>query len=314
VGGDLHLPAVTLSAVAEAGGERLDADGVGDRARAVLAAMTAAEVTALGGRLRAGPGVRLERTGDHAGISAKLGGSLALAGPLSLRASAGRTYRVPSFMELYLEQGVIGSNPDLRPEVGVGGDGALVAEGPLGTVSLGAFATLYRDLIVYELQNLQRFVPRNVDRTVMRGLEVEVATAPLRRLAGLSSALSYTYTASEILRGVPGVVGKDVPRRPRHRLHGRLDVGGPAAAAHAEVEWIARQYLDLANLGATPESLTLGAGGSLRLLRAPDVHLHLELRNLLDDRSLQDSYGYPIPGRTVLVTLRASFIDPRRSR
>jgi iron complex outermembrane receptor protein len=314
LGAEWIYSAVTISGEVEAGGERLSADGMGDPSRAALAATLAAEATALSGRLRAGPGVRLERTGAHAGVSAKLGGSLALLGPLSLRASAGRTYRVPSFAELYLEQGVLAPNPALRPEVGIGGDGALVLDGRLGTASVGAFATLYRNLVVYQAVSFRRLVPENAARTVMRGVEVEVSGAPMPRLRGLSGGLAYTYTDSENLRGVSGVVGKDVTRRPRHRLYGRVGVGGPAADAHAELQWISRQFLDLANHRAIPAALTLGAGGSVRLLRAPDLHLHLEVRNLLDDRALQDGFGYPLPGRTVLLTLRAGLTDPRRSR
>ena len=239
--------------------------------------------------------------------------AVSLGGPASLRASAGRTYRVPSFAELYLQQGVVAPNPELRPEVGVGGDGALVLEGGLGLASVGAFATRYDDLVVYQSVSFRRLAPVNADRVAMRGLEVELAGAPLARLAGLAAALSYTFTDSENLRGVAGVVGKDVTRRPRHRLYGRLGAGGPAADAHAEVQLVSRQFLDLANRGVVPASLTFGAGDSVRVLRAPDVRLSLEVRNLLDDRSLQDSYGYPLPGRTVFVTLRAGPTETRRT-
>lgn len=315
LGATWSLPALDVSAEVEAGGERLSADGIGDRSRAVVAATLAAEATLLSGRLRAGPGIRLERTGSHAGVSAKLGGELALGGPLSLRASAGRTYRVPSFAELYLEQGVVAPNPDLRPETGLGGDGALVARGRLGTASAGAFATLYEDLVVYQAVSFRRLAPVNAARTVMRGLEVEGSSAPVRRLAGLTGGLAYTFTDSDNLRGADAVVGKDVPRRPRHRVYARVGVGGPAADAHAELQWISRQYLDLANRRTIPESLALGAGASVRLVRAPDLRLDVQVNNLLDDRALQDAYGYPLPGRTVLVTLRAVVPPaPRRPR
>ncbi len=130
-----------VSAAIEAGGERLVADGIGDHTRPTYALVLAGELTALGGRARIGPGVRLERAGDEQGLSAKLGGAVPLGGPLSLRASAGRTYRVPSFSELYLQQGILAPNPLLRPETGTGADGALVLDGALGTASVGAFAT-----------------------------------------------------------------------------------------------------------------------------------------------------------------------------
>jgi iron complex outermembrane receptor protein len=295
----------TLSVALDAGGERLDADGIGLRSRPVLAAVLAGELQILSGRARIGPGVRVERTGDYTGLSAKLGCSVGLAGPLSLRATAGRSYRVPSFSELYLQQGVVAPNPDLRPEIGLGGDAALVADGWLGTASAGLFATLYEDLIVYEAASFRRFMPRNDARSLARGGEVEVATTPLRRAGGLAAGLAYTFMDTEALRGREDVLGKDLPHKPRHRLYARLGAGGEAAEAHAEAQWISRQWIDGANRRQIHAAFTMGAGGSVRLLARPALHLHGEVKNLLDDLSLTDSFGNPLPGRTVLFTVRA---------
>jgi vitamin B12 transporter len=302
----------SLEAAVEAGAERLRAGGIGDHSRATYALVLAGEVSALGGRARLGPGVRLERAGDFDGASAKLGGSVAIAGPLSLRASAGRTYRVPSFAELYLLQGVVAPNPDLRPEVGIGGDAAVVAEGSLGTASVGAFATLYRDLVVYQLASFRQLQPQNDARSRVRGVEAELATAPLPRLAGLSTRLAYTFTDSATLRGKDNVLGMDLPRKPRHRLYARLGVGGAAADAHGEVQWISEQWLAFGRTAPIDEALTLGAGASVRLWKAAGLRLHVEVRNLLDDRSLDDTYGNPLPGRTVLATIRAG--NPTETR
>jgi iron complex outermembrane receptor protein len=294
-----------LEAAVEAGGERLVADGMGDHARPTYALALAGELTGSGGRARLGPGVRLERAGDEAGVSAKLGGSLPIAGPVSVRASAGRTYRVPSFAELYLQQGVVAPNPDLRPEVGVGGDGAIVAEGRYGTAALGGFATVYRDLIVYQPVSFRRHAPQNAERSLVRGVEAELATVPLRRLAGLSGRLAYTFTHSEALRGKQEILGLDLPRKPRHRLYARLGAGGAGADAHAEAQWISRQWIGFGRDGEIPDALTLGAGASARLWKPAGLRLHVEVRNLLDQKTLTDSFDNPLPGRTVLVTLRA---------
>jgi len=309
LGADWCGPHGAAEAAVEATGERLTADGMGDRVRSTYAAVIAGELTALGGRARIGPGVRLERSGDYEGWSAKLGGAVPLGGPFSLRASAGRTYRVPSFTELYLQQGLILPNPALRPEVGVGGDGALVVDGALGTASVGGFATVYDDLIVYQAASYRRLQPMNVDRSLVRGVEAEVATAPLRRAAGLTVQAAYTYTDSQVLLGKEGVLGQDLPRMPRHRLYARVSVGGPAADAHGETQWISGQWLGFGHAAPIPEAFTVGAGASVRLWRAAGLRLHVDVRNLLDDRTLQDSYGNPLPGRTILVTLRTGGSD-----
>ena len=299
--GELGAIAATL----EAGGEELDADGIGRRSRPALAAVLSGELVGWGGRARLGPGVRLERAGTFGGVSAKLGGTVELAGPVSARASAGRTYRIPSFAELYLQQGVVAPNPDLRPEVGLGGDAAIVAAGRFGSASVGGFATLYDDLVVYEAASFRRFVPHNAARSAARGLEVEAALAPIRRAADLSGGVAYTYLDTESLRGAEGVVGKALPQKPRHRLYARAGAGLGPVELHGESQWISRRFIDLANTQSIPASFTVNAGGSVRLVPDPEIHLHLDVRNLLDDRTVEDGFMNPLPGRAVFLTLRA---------
>ena len=295
----------TISGAGEVGGEGLTADGIGDRSRATLAATLAAELTFLDGRARIGPGVRLERTGEYEGVSAKLGLSARVAGPLSVRASFGRTYRIPSFAELHLQQGVVAPNPDLRPELGLGGDAGLVAEGALGSLNVGAFAVLYDDLVVYDLASFRLFTPQNLARTAARGIEVEGASAPLRRFGDLAAALSYTWLVTETLRGGPEELGKMLPQKPEHRLVARVSGRAGPVRLHADGQWVSRRWRDSRNTTAIPGAFTLDAGGSVRLARAPDLHLNLEVRNAFDVRTLQDGFMNPLPGRAVLLTVRA---------
>lgn len=295
-----------LTAGASAGAERLAAAGIGGtRSRPEVAAWASEEVAVASGRLRIAPAVRVDRVGPYAGISGKLGSTLRLWGPLSARASAGRTFRAPSFAELYLQQGLLEPNPSLRSEEAWSGDAALVADGALGFASAGAFATLYRDLIVYEPGSFQRLKPMNDGKALVRGIELEVASAPARSLLGLAVGVSYTLLASETLRGAESELGQDLPHRPRHRLYARLAVGDAAAGAHLEAHYVGRQFQDTRNLQPIPAALSFNAGGFVRLASRPEVRLALEVRNVLDDLALQDGFGYPLPGRMVLLTVRA---------
>jgi len=295
-----------LRAVLEGEGETLDADGLGaSRARTSLAASISDDLGVAGGRVRLGPALRVERVGEFSGISAKAGASARLAGPVSVRASAGRTFRAPSFSELYLAQGLVQPNPDLRPEEGLGADAGLVAEHAAGFAAIGAHATLYRDLIFYEPATLGVLKPFNAGRALVRGIEAEAALAPVRHLAGLSLSTSYTLLDSRILRGVYGTLGNELPHRARHRLYARASVAPGPFEAHAELHVVGRQFADSHNLGEIPGATTWNAGVSLRLARRPSLRLHVEVRNLLDDRNLQDALGNPLPSRTVLLTLRA---------
>jgi iron complex outermembrane receptor protein len=195
-------------------------------------------------------------------------------------------------------------NPDLAPEVGLGGDAALVVDGGPVILSLGAHATLYRDLVYYQRVSLGLLKPFNAGKALVRGLELELATVPLAKPLGLSLSGSYTLLETEILRGLQGTLGKEVPHRARHRLYARLAAAPEPLEAHVELHYVGHQWADDHNLPpGIPAALLWNAGAGVRLARAPAIRLALELRNLLDDRSLEDGYGNPLPGRTVLVTV-----------
>lgn len=297
----------SLSLRAEAGGERLDVDGAPGHARGTFA-LTLAEDLALGGdRVRLTPVLRWDLQGPFQGVSAKLGGSVRLAGPLSLRAGVGRSFRIPSFAELYLSQGALAPNPELLPESSWSVDASLVAEGPLGLAAVTGFAQLYRDLIVYEPDSFRRLKPFNDGKAAARGIEVEVASTPAGP-ARLSASAAYTWLATETLRGDEAVLGKDLPHRARHRLFARLGVAPGPFAAHAEVQYVSSQYQDRRNSPGllVPAAFTVQGGASLRVWRSPDAHVGLEIRNVLDDRSLQDGFGNPLPGRMVMLTARVA--------
>jgi len=285
--------------------ERLDSSASGDHQRPTYAAWAADDFTIGKEAARISPAVRVDAVGPYAGVSAKLGASVRVSGPWSLRASAGRSFRPPSFSELYMVQGPFEPNPNLRPEVAWSVDGALVYDGPLGRASVGGFGALYEDLIVYETGRVPgSFKPQNSLKASSAGVEVELISAAARKLWGLQGQLSYTFLATTVLRGVPGVVGKELPQRPRNRAFARVSVDPGAAGGHLEAQYVGLQYLDSRNLHSAPASLVVNGGAFARILRSPEVRIGAEVKNLLDDRTLQDGFGYPLPSRTLLVTLR----------
>jgi vitamin B12 transporter len=287
-------------------GEALASSAVGGtRSRSALSLAASEELSLASGRLRFAPAVRADRVGPFEGVSAKLGGSLRVAGPVALRASAGRSFRPPSFAELHLEQGLVMPNPELRSEEGLGGDAGLVADGRLGFATLGAHATLYRDLIQYEATAFGRLKPRNAGKALVTGIEAEAATAPLAAVLGLAVSGSYTILWTENLRGSPEEVGNDLPFRPRHRLYARAAIAPGPATVHLEAHYVGAQYQDSRQVHPrVPAALVWNTGASLRALRDPDVRVHLELKNVLDDRTLQEPLGGPLPGRMVMLTVR----------
>ena len=101
-------------------------------------------------------------------------------------------------------------------------------------------------------------------------------------------------------------VGKELPQKPRHRLHARVSAQLDPFTAHVDAQWISRRWIDLANTRTIPAAFTLDAGAAVRLRRDPEIHLNLEVRNALDDRTVEDGFMNPLPGRAIFVTVRAA--------
>jgi outer membrane receptor protein involved in Fe transport len=126
--------------------------------------------------------------------------------------------------------------------------------------------------------------------------------------ATLSGA--YTFLFTELLQGAPDVVGNQIPYRAPHRLFARATAAPGRFEAHLEAHYVGLRYSDTRNVEPIPATLLWNAGASVVLSRRLDVSLHLEVKNLLDDRTVTDGIGNPLPSRLVLLTLRAGSAPP----
>lgn len=258
-----------------------------------------------GARLRVAPALRFDAVGPFIGLSGKLGGSWRLADGWSVRASAGRSFRAPSLAELYFQQGLVTPNPDLVPETGLAADASLVADGPLGLATLGGHVTRYRDLILYQPTWRWRLQPFNSGQALVAGLEAELATAPMLGPARATLSGAYTFLFTELLKGRTDEVGNQVPYRPRQRLYARATAAPGRFELHVEAHYVGRRFSDTRNVEPIPATMLWNAGAAVTLYRPLAVSLHAEVKNLLDDRTLTDGFGNPLPSRLVLFTIRA---------
>ncbi len=284
-----------------------------DRLLAAAPSGTAAEEAA------AGPGV--------AALSPRIGLLVRPLPPLAIKASAGRFFRPPDFLELFGDRGVVVGNDELVPEHGWSWDAGVRAETPRGgPAALAAESAVFwrdtRDTIVF-VQNAQRTqIPVNHGRTRVFGVEAAVE-ARLGRVVDLRGA--FTGLASEVLEGQAAYVGKQLPRLPAAELTLGAEVHWrEVVRAGYTFSYTAGNYWDATNWNlAAPRSLH---GVFLRLQPGPRwPALELEIRNLTDRRvqvvprdplnpddgarvvqPLTDFLGYPLPGRVVLVTLRGT--------
>jgi vitamin B12 transporter len=243
---------------------------------------------------------------------------------LAIKANVARSFRPPDFTELFGDRGAVIGNSALVPETGIAWDvGARLAgggEGPVGgSLSLGYFWRHTWDAIVY-VQNSQRTqIPTNFGEARVSGVE---ASGQVSLFDMVDLATSVTWMDSVNLDPREAYLDKQLPGVPRwevwaelawhldHRLRVAYDASHTSGNYWDATNW----YL------SAPRTVH---GMSLRVQPGRDwPFVELDVRNLFDERleavprdplnpddgavaiqPLTDFAGYPLPGRTLMVTV-----------
>lgn len=292
-----------LSAVLSAGGEALGEvePSAAPRPEPVwlrASAMAMDEWLLWDGALVVAPSLRVEQAGPYTLLSPKVGLTALLPAGLELRANAGQAWRAPSFLELYVRQGNLLPNSALRPEQALYADAALAYRSGYLTASVGGFASLYTDLIVYEAYPPFAAKAMNVDSALAAGLEAEGEWRPHPWVVGsLAYTLLLTYNLQQDVR----YYLLELPNRPRHTLAARVEVGPQWLTGRVELRAGSERLLNRTGEHRLPARAFLHVGLSTRPWGGA-LTVSAEVQNALDVRAA-DFDGFPLPGRAVYVSL-----------
>lgn len=229
---------------------------------------------------------------------------------LELAGSVGRSFRYPSFHELYVRYDGFGGNAALRPEDSLDGDLGLRWRHRGVGLEAAYFRRQIKNLILFA--PVSSFLVRadNYSAAVADGAEL-AARAELP--AGLALRASYTLTRTRF--GAPAM---SLPGHPTHRVKARLDWELPfwrsspqparRVAARIFSAVTAESAMVLSRFDGTPEEgrvlLAAGAAVSYRGLT-----LSAEGENLLDKRDAVDTVGFPLPPARFFVSLSARHLS-----
>ncbi|NOK35683.1 TonB-dependent receptor [Corallococcus exercitus] len=299
-------------AVTLAGSSESVTQAVGGQAaswwRASVMAMD--ELSLFSERVKLVPSLRVERVGHYSLLSPKLGASVDLGRGFGVRANVGQSHRAPSFLELYIRQGLLLPNPELKPERALSVDAAALWHDDVWNVTAGGFAAVYENLIAYELYPPMLAKPYNFAAARVWGAEVEVEARPR---AWLTATSSYAWTRTQNRYGDPRYFGKELPYRPRHKWVGRLRVGPDWLNGRTEVLVQSAQLINRVGEArlSLPSRTWVSVGASSTFLHKPDLTVSFDVKNLLDARTA-DYTGMPLPGRAAYVTFAVA-LDPSAS-
>jgi outer membrane cobalamin receptor len=228
-------------------------------------------------------------------------------GHISLSASLRRSYRAPTFNDLYWPRSEFDYDFDGQPDYGESGNVRVRPEKAVAlqlgtrarlgwiTGDLTIFRREVRDLIqwdnVDESYTHGYWMPTNRSEATIQGFECQATAKPVNNLG---ASLAYAFMEAE-----DNLLTKSLPYQPHHRFSGHLQYGLILVAAQLEIiarlelEYLGERYADTWELEELPS--TLLCKGKLTL-RALEMTVYLAGENLGDQHYvLRD--GYPLSGR-----------------
>ncbi|WP_437948303.1 TonB-dependent receptor [Sorangium sp. So ce296] len=237
-------------------------------------------------------------------------------GRVRLLATVGRYLRVPTLGEVYGISGVVHGNAELEPESSVTLEAGIRAQTRRGAVLRGAYIDAFvfgrasSGLIAYARSGQGYVAPYNVDRARVLGAElltgIEVTSFLRAEVAATfldpRDTTPQRTTANDVLPFRPRLVVA-----PRLRADWKPSDGAVLSGASGELRAVyqSSRYADPAGLGVIAEQATVDVEAEATWLRG---HLAARARvaDLLDARRT-DVVGYPLPGRSVFLTLESTW-------
>jgi vitamin B12 transporter len=204
-------------------------------------------------------------------------------------AGYGTGFKAPTFNELYFP---FFGNPALRPESSRTIEAGLAWRGDRTTLRLDAFETDVDDLIAFDVSI---FLPNNIDRARLRGIELQFDT----RIAEWSLEFSASWLDPE--NRSTDNFGDDLPRRARESARLSVDREFGAWSFGATAIGEGGRYDDLANSRRVGSYATLDLRGAYRFDDA--WTLQAGVANIFD-RDYRTASFYNQPGSTYQVRLR----------
>ncbi len=337
--GHVH-PAVTIDSRAELMGDRFapgDVEGaapIAAGARRVLGALAAdgswrpsrAWTLGASGRVEGWRDVVLggitpgdDRT--EARPTGHLGAELA-SGDFTFAAHGGAVARSPSYTERFGTRGSFIPNPTLRTESAWTIDAGLRHVTRAGKwrvhSELAGFGTWANDLIVFVAKGQGgRLRGENIGRARVLGVEADLGV----RAYGFDVRAVYTGLATTNFGDCDNVLGgcfrPPLPGRPQHDIVGDVAYTlGPVRVRYG-VDAVVGMRADLKGAFPIPARVLHGAGVRVDVPHVRGLRVGFDIRNLFDlrvatysdvlgesKRGIGDSFDYPLPGRTMMLTVR----------
>ena len=209
-----------------------------------------------------------------------------------LRASYGKSFRAPTFNDLYWNDPFAVGNPDLKPESAKEYEAGLEQQlGQGNSVKITGFRRKVRDLINWNYLVFP-MSPENVGKADIKGAEAEAA---FRLSDTMGLGMNYTY-----LKAIDDITGDKIYSTlyPKHQIKGHLDI---ALDKDVHLFTEARAVENYVPAGSPNWRYTVvDAKLAQKFGRHPDAkgEIYVALTNIFD-RKYEAVKGYPMPPKEI---------------
>jgi len=243
-----------------------------------------------------------EHIGDQ--VSPKVGTLIGFGSnqSLALRANWGRSYRAPSFNDLYWPADFFSKgNPDLEPETGYSYDAGFVlrkSDAINTQFESTYFNNRIENLIQWAADTYYIWSPQNIGRARIQGIENRVSLALPNNRISFSAAYTLMEATDET-----GPISQQLIYRPENKIDLSFGIKWFGVFLGIEYQWVDSRY------GDTVNTIQLDSYSLLHSKLTKEIsfdhytiELALQARNLLDE-SIVIVDGYPSPGRETRFSL-----------
>ncbi len=224
------------------------------------------------------------------------------------KSSISRSFRIPTFSDLFYQDVRIEGKPDLLPEkslnkeIGLGWQFNNFGE-------LKAEATYYNytieDMIVWKLGSFEVFRPFNNDAEITGqnySLNYKFPNKNLSFTAG------YTYLQPLDKNNHQTTHNKIIPYRPQHSFKSSIQFGYKNFTSKIDYRFVSKRYVTIANTVSLPSYQVI----DLTLLQKIDFEklkttLIFSVNNLANEH-YEIIRGYPIPGREFRIGIKLNYL------
>lgn len=233
------------------------------------------------------------------GVGATLAAAWRLSGTDVVKANVSRSYRVPTFEDLYWPavDGAAG-NPSLKPETGYALDlGFTRQKGPM-TYNATAYLRYAQDVILWQEDPDGIWRPSNFGIALYPGIEQELSTAFAEHYtASVSYSFLYTYTLDNLTLADD----KRLPMTPVHTLSGTLGFRDEGLSWSVTGQYASLRYLTTANVTTLPDYFTVD--GQVKWQLSAKLSAYVAVDNLFGEQ-YQTAQDFPMPGTKVRLGLQ----------